>query len=183
MMNKQSKFILALILLWLSPPALTETGNPGSLPLIQISDLEYQGAFIIPSATYGDSRADNVTGQMEYNPENHSLFFAGKTIDGAIAEFSIPLLVNSTDVSALNTATVLQNFRSILDLTADTNPQGLDRVTGIKLFNGKLIVNAVGFYDAGADNTHTTLVIEDASDLANSSVSGYYELEGRAIRS
>ena len=151
-----------------------------SLPLVQISQLQYQGAFIIPSTVYGESRADNVTGLMEYNPANHSLFYAGKFTEGAVAEFSIPALVNSTDVSALNSGVVLQNFRRILNQTVDANPQNLNRVTGIMLYEGKLIINAVDFYDADGNNTHTTLVIENANDIANSAISGYYELQGAA---
>lgn len=175
--NRKSVTIFALMIVCSHIIAATD---PTSLPLVQIEQLEYQGAFIIPSAVYGESRADNVTGHMEYSSANHSLFFAGKFTEGAIAEFAIPALVNSADVTTLNTATVLQSFREILDQTPDTNPQNLNRVTGIKLFEGKLIINAVDFYDAGADNTHTTLVLEDAADIANSAISGYYELQGEA---
>ncbi len=173
--------ISLLIALLVIPPSVNaEFTDPASLPLVQIDVLEYQGAFIIPSAVYGESSADNVTGQMEYNPVNHSLFFAGKFSEGAVAEFSIPALVNTTTVSLLNTGTVLQNFRIVLNQTADGNPQSIDRVTGLKLFDGKLVVNGVGFYDAAADNTHTTLVIEDANNIATSTISGYYELQGAA---
>ncbi|MCF6263566.1 MAG: hypothetical protein L3J24_08295 [Xanthomonadales bacterium] len=172
--------ILSLILLLISPPTVALTSDPGSLPLVQIEVLEYQGAFIIPSSLYGESRADGAAGPMEYNPANHSLFFSGNFTHGAVAEFSIPALVNSTDVTALNTGAVLQNFRRVLHQTPDSNPQRIDRVTGLKLFNGKLIVNGVRFYDASADNTHTTLVVENANDLANSAISGYYQLQGAA---
>ncbi|MCF6348779.1 MAG: T9SS type A sorting domain-containing protein [Flavobacteriaceae bacterium] len=151
-----------------------------SLPLIQIEDLEYQGAFIIPGGDNGESRADYAAGAIEYNPANHSIFFAGYSLHGAIAELAIPTLVNSTDVSALNSATFLQNFSKVLDRTPDSNPQNINRVTGIKLFNGKLIVNGLEYYDAPANNTHTTLVIDNASDIANSTVEGYYELQGAA---
>lgn len=172
-----SLFIAALLI----PSILNaESSNPASLPLVQMDVLEYQGAFIIPSAVYGESSADDVAGQMEYNPVRHSLFFAGKFTQGAVAEFSIPDLVNTTTVSLLNTATVLQDFRRVLHQTTDGNPQSIDRVTGLKLLNGKLIVNGVGFYDAAADNTHTTLVIEDANNIATSTISGYYELQGAA---
>jgi len=171
--------VTVFILLMLCQPVFATT-DPSSLPLVQINQLEYQGAFIIPSAVYGESQADNVTGLMEYNSANHSLFFAGKFTEKAVAEFSIPALVNSTDVTTLNTGTVLQDFRRILEQTSDGNPQNLNRVTGIMLYEGKLIINAVDFYDAANDNTHTTLVIEDANDIANSAISGYFELQGAA---
>ncbi len=175
--NINSVTMLALLAICSQAIAATD---PTSLPLVQIEQLEYQGAFIIPSAVYGESRADNTTGLMEYNPANNSLFFAGKFTEGAIAEFAIPTLVNSTNVATLETAAVLQNFREILKQTPDANPQNLNRVTGIKLFEGKIIISAVDFYDAEANNTHTTLVIEDATDIAGSTISGYYELQGAA---
>ncbi len=151
-----------------------------SLPLIEIGDLEYQGAFRIPVGDQGESRADYASGQIEYNPVNNSLFFAGYNLDGAIAEISIPTLVNSIDVNALNSATYLQDFYRVLDRTPDSNPQNINRVTGIKLFNGKLIVNGLEYYDAPANNTHTTLVVDNPSDLENSTIEGYYELNGAA---
>jgi hypothetical protein len=151
-----------------------------SLPLIQIDDLVYQGGFIIPSSEYGESNANYTTGTIEYNNSNQSLFLSGFDLHGAIAEFSIPTLVNSTDLTELNTATILQNFRKVLNQTSDNNPQNIDRITGMKLINNKLMVNALEFYDAPADNTHTTLILENSADIANTAVSGYYSLTGAA---
>jgi len=151
-----------------------------TLPLIEIGDLEYQGAFRILGGIQGESRADYAIGQIEYNPINHSLFFAGFNLDGAIAEVSIPILINSTNVNDLNSSIFLQDFYRVLDRTPDSNPQNINRITGIKLFNGKLIVNGLEYYDAPANNTHTTLVIDDPSDLENSMIEGYYELDGAA---
>ncbi len=172
--------IVATILVIFSSPSYALNNDPTSLPLIQIEDLEYQGAFNIPGGDYGESRADYAAGQIAYNPINHSLFIAGHKVHGAIAEISIPALVNSTDIPPLNYATFLQDFRRVLNITPDSNPQAIDRITGLKLFNGKLIVNGVEFYDAPADNTHTTFVIDNASDISNSTISGYYELQGAA---
>jgi len=150
------------------------------LPLIQIEALEYQGAFSIPGDEYGESNANYSAGIITLNSAQNSLFIAGHNVHGAIAEFSIPELVNSTLLAELNSATVLQDFRRILDETPDSNPQALDRVTGMYVQDNKLIVNALEFYDAPANNTHTSLVIEDASELTTSEVSGYYSLEGAA---
>ena len=173
------KYIIILsVLLTLSQEIVFS--QTGCLPLIQICSLEYQGAFIIPSGTFGESITDYMAGPIAFNPQTNSMFVSGFDVQGGLAEFSIPALVNSTTIADLNTATVLQDFRLILNETPDGNPQNIDRITGMKYDNGKLIVNAIEFYDASADNTHTSLVIEDASDIANSTISGYYELEGAA---
>lgn len=158
-----------------------ETPTAGSLPLIQIDDLEYKGGFTIPSQVFGESNANYATGTIAYNPNNQSLFLAGFSPDGSIAEFAIPTLINSTNLLELKTATILQNFRKFLNQTPDNNPQSLDVITGMKLLNNKLVVNLIEKYDAsGTKNTHTTLILENASDIANTSVSGYYSLNGAA---
>lgn len=151
-----------------------------NLPLVEIGSLEYQGAFIIPPDDFGESSANYVAGTIEYNSANNSIFLAGFRKHGSIAEFAIPELVNSTEVSELNTAIVLQDFKRILNKTPDNNPQGIDVITGMKFFNNKLIVNTLEFYDAPADNTHTTVVVENPESISTSAINGYYEFEGAA---
>lgn len=74
-------------------------GQATSLPLMQMSDLQYEGAFTIPGDDFGDSSANYGTGTLAYNKINNSLFLGGFDLDGALAEFSIPTLVNSTNLS------------------------------------------------------------------------------------
>lgn len=158
----------------------TQSTAQTSLPLFQIDNLNYQGAFKIPSAEYGDSRTDFTTCSIAYNDDNGSIFMAGHRIFGTVGEFSIPEIVNSTDLSALNESVALQDFREVLDATSNGNPQAISEITGMAYIDGRLLVNAVEFYDAPADNTHTTLVIENASDIANSALNGYFSLDGAA---
>jgi len=172
---KRGIFIISGLLITMSINA-----QLSSLPLLKIKNLEYQGGFIIPSAKNDVSRADYSIGTIAYNNQNNSLFLAGHNIHGAIAEFEIPTLVNSSDISKLNTASVLQEFRSIMDKTPDGNPQNLNRISGMAVIKGKLVVNALEYYDAPADNTNTTLIIETPNALATSDISGYYSMEGAA---
>ncbi len=151
-----------------------------NLPLLQIEALEYEGAFIISGYNFGESEANYTSGTIAYNSANNSIFIAGFDLDGAVGEFSIPALVNSKVVADLNSATILQNFKQILNLTPDSNPQSIDRISGLYVFNNKLIVNGIEYYDAPANNTHTTLVIEDANNINTSAINGYYSLQGEA---
>ena len=152
------------------------TAQTSNLPLIEIDALEYEGAFIIPSTTYGESHAGYSNGTIEYNSTNHSLFFAGHNVLGGVAEFAIPSLVNSTSLSDLNTSTNLQPYRTLLNDVP--NPQSINTITGLKHYNGKLIINGLMYYNANANNTHTSLVVDNASDITNSTLSGFYEMEG-----
>ena len=150
------------------------------LPLIQMSDWEYQGAFIVPPDEYGESNANYAAGIIAVNPVNNSFYIAGHNQDRAIAEFTLPEPVNSTELSELNEAVILQDFKALLHTTPDGNPEGIDLVSGMQFIDGQLLINALEYYDAPGDNHHTTLIVEDADDLENSAVSGYYALEGRA---
>lgn len=152
------------------------TAQTSNLPLIEIDALEYEGAFIIPGTTYGESHANYSNGTIEYNSTNHSLFFAGHNVLGGVAEFEIPPLVNSTTLSDLNICTNLQPYRTLLNDVP--NPQAINTITGLKHYNGKLIINGLMYYNAAANNTHTSLVVNNASDIANSTLSGFYEMEG-----
>ena len=121
--------------------------QPELLPLIQIDHLKYEGAFIIPSGNFGSGSnytADYSSGGIAINSENNSLFLAGHDPTHIVAEFSIPPLVNSTTLSDLNTSTVIQNFKEVLNVTA--NPQGIDRITGMAVIDSKLVINAMEFY-------------------------------------
>ncbi|MBD1262806.1 T9SS type A sorting domain-containing protein [Maribacter polysiphoniae] len=153
------------------------------LPLFDISQLTYEGAFRIQASENGISDLNYAQGPIAYNYENHSLFIVGHAHQQAIAEYAIPEIVKSETLSELNMVeTPIQVFSDVLSQTADGNPEGIDRVGGLYYVNhggqAKLIVNAYEYYDAPADNTVSTLIVNDANALETTSVSGYYNFEG-----
>lgn len=155
------------------------------LPLLHLSDIHYQGAFRLPAATYGSSSLNYSEGPLEYNSLNHSIFIAGHTHQQNIAEFAIPGIVNSAILGDLQMASApLQEFTPILDRAAGGNGQSLDRIGGMEFVNSasgpQLIINAYEYYDAPGDNSQTTLVARDSSNLAGSIMDGYYTFQGGA---
>ena len=154
--------------------------QPSSLPLIQMSDWEYEGAFIVPPDDFGESDANYAVGTIALNSANNSFYLAGHSHDRAIAEFTLPELVNSTELSELNTAEIIQDFKALLDSAPGGNPQNIDIISGMQIIDGQLFINAVEYYDAPANNTHTTLIVENPDDLENTAVSDYYALDGAA---
>lgn len=170
----------ALIAIFCSILSTIAFAQPTNLPLFQIQDLQFEGGFNIPSGNFGVSNSNYSVGIIEYNPVNHSLFLVSHDHENAIGEFSIPALVNSTDHTQLNTATNIQGYVQVLDSPTNGNPQAIDRISGMKLIDNKLIVNGVEWYDAPANNTNTTIVIDNAANLQNSTVQGYYSLQGAA---
>ena len=140
--------------------------------LVQSTDLTYLGAFRVPSGNFGCSDPAKCSftfggSAISYNPANNSLFMAGNIASGSnksIAEIKIPAIVNSTNLSSLNTATVLQNFAdlsqgNIANLGPGGAAIGNGGLVGGTLVNGsKLVVSAYAFYDASsaAVMTHFT---------------------------
>ena len=164
--------------------------NPKAHPLLSIKDFAYKGAFIMDKkATYGDSNNKYASAVFELSADKSSFYFAGRKVDTAIGEFGLPKLVVSDNIAELNVARVKQNYSSIIGTKKNRfnskriptgNPQKIDRITGLILHNGMLVANVTKYYDGKARNTHTSMIISDPSDLANSAISGFYSLEGAA---
>ena len=164
---------LALLLTWPLSAA--------AQPLVTLDDFHYQGAFRLPADDFGEASLNYAQGPIAYNPDNDSLFIVGHAQVQAIAEFAIPELVNSETLADLNMAAApLQPFATVLDRAAGGNPESIDRVGGMAYLQGQLIVNGYEYYDAPGDNSLTTCVVRDASDLAGSAVDGYYRFPGVA---
>ena len=161
-------------------PLLGEAlASTSAAELVSIRDLSFVGAFALPTAEDSVSTLDYSTGVIEVNGD--SLFIAGHDHHDAIAEFVIPDLVASTRIADLNIAEApRQSFVKLLDRAASGNPESLDEITGLEVVGKRLVINAIEYYDAPADNQLTTLVVEDAHDLHNSAVGSFRSIEGYA---
>lgn len=161
---------------------------PGSAkaerPLLQLENIVYEGAFRLPANKFGGSSLNYSQGPLEYNRDNHSIFIVGHAHHQNIAEFSVPRLVKSNSISALPMASSpLQEFSGLLERTNDGNPENLDRIGGMEYIGtngGQLIVNCYEYYDAPGDNTLTTLIARDSSNLASAEIDGFHSYQGEA---
>ena len=163
--------------------AMSPTGgvDPATLPsrLVSISDFYYAGAFALPAETFGASSANWAEGVIEV--DGNSLFFVGHDHDDAIAEFKIPPLVNSRSIADLRTAGApAQSFTKVIDRVSGGNREALDQIVGLEIVNGRLVGNAIEYYDAPANNQTTTFVVQNAASIGNSPVAGFYALKGKA---
>src|SRR3989344_4180243 len=118
--------------------------------LLQKSDLVYQGSFKVPHGTFGASSFDWGEGIMAYNPANNSLFISSHPYQNSVAEISIPTVVNSSSLAALNTASVLQNFSEISEGRKNQIPCiGTHFIGGLLPRGSSLLVSYYNFYDGG----------------------------------
>lgn len=159
--------------------------GPSQLPLLQLTDIVYQGAFRLPAATYGSSSLNYSQGPIAYNPTNHSIFIIGHAHHQQVAEFPVPGLVRSSRLEDLEMAAApTQSFAPLLNRTSDANPQSLDRIGGLEYVTAssppQLVVNCYEYYDAPGDNTQTTLLLNDSRDLAGAEVDGFFSFNGGA---
>lgn len=144
------------------------------------SGFKYVGAFRLPLSTFGDSRLGYAQGTIALNSnnDNDSFFVIGHAHHLAIAEFTIPELVNSSVLNNLNMAQApIQNFESILNRIPGGNADGLDRLTGMEIINGALVINATEAYDGDTNNKDTTFIIREPSQLATSAIDGFFEFD------
>jgi len=126
----------------------------GDAPLLQASDLQYQGAFrlpqgTLPGATYG---FDYANPGFAYNPARNSLFINNHTYEQKTAEVSIPQIVNSTSLNNLRTATLLQNPFDITEgHLGKIGAGGADTyhpiMGGLMVHGNKLIGTSYEYYD------------------------------------
>lgn len=125
-------------------------------PLLQLSNLSYQGAFRLPSGSFCaspngvlDSFAYGGTA-LAYDPTKDGLYLVGHDWDQMTAEVSIPAPVNSADLDALNTATVLQNCVDATEgLITQVGGSAPDvKIGGQMVYNGLLYGTVYIYYDA-----------------------------------
>lgn len=134
--------------------------------------LDWQGSFTVPLA-YGQ-------GIIAISEDGQSVFVSR---DEWIGQYKIPDLARVNDIADLPTGETIQEAVNILgDHYQRFDPQLAKnhrfRVTGLLHKGGRLIVNYCDFYDASNAAPATTLVIADASDLANSPIHGGYNIRG-----
>lgn len=142
----------------------------------------FKGAFRFPPGSNEDiSRLGNSLGPFTVNHRSNSIYILGHQQHQAIAEFTIPKLILSNNYKDLNFSEKIQKFsRILLNKKRLSNPQKIDRITGMELIEGELFVNGLLYYDAAGKATDTTFIIREPTNLKNSKVSGFFELQGKA---
>src|SRR5262249_18996360 len=96
------------LLQWTQSSAFAQVQPPPNdqLPLLSQSSLNYLGAFRVTGGSHGSGDNpifDYTQGPIAYCPEHNSIYMVGHTYDQAVAEISIPNIVNSSNIGALNT--------------------------------------------------------------------------------
>ena len=110
----------------------------GDSPLLQLSDLKYEGAFRVPQGTSDQTSFAYGGTAPVYNPANNSLFMVGHDWYQLTAEISIPALVNSTSLNSLHTGTLLQTHTDVTNGKASDVGSGTYKMGGLLPYGGQL---------------------------------------------
>jgi len=131
----------------------------GAEPLVQPSNLVYQGAFRVPGGLHSGGTANS---GFEYggtvigfNPARNSLFMVGHAWDQFVGEISVPAVVNGP-ASSLATAALLQPLTDVTEgLLGTINPgdPNSKRIGGLLPYAGNLYVTGFSYYDGNGTQT------------------------------
>jgi hypothetical protein len=178
---RKCKKTMPFLIFWLVVSSFNMSIAIAQTPTLQLnkSQLIYQGAFRFKLTTFGVSRMAFAQGTFAIDPTTNSFYVVGHVQHQAIAQYRIPPVVNSTNLADLNFVDdPLQNFVTVFDRVPSGNPDPIDKITGADIVDDQLIINGTQFYDGDANNTNTTFVIRDPSNLAESAVDGFFKLGG-----
>jgi hypothetical protein len=142
--------------------------------LIQLSDLQYLGAFRVPpSIEYGGTA-------LAYNPGSPgSLFITCLDTSGQVAEISIPTPKNGS-ISSLNSASLLQSCKDpTTGATQGLGGSGSSKIGGMMVYGGKLYTSVYVFYDASGSQ-NAWLYVKSNTNLSQSNASGAYKVGSNA---
>lgn len=140
---------LALLLITASLDARVSPGGT----LVGATDLLYQGAFRVPAGTHGSSSFEYGGTALAFNAARGSLFIVGHSHHQNVAEISVPAVRTATDLSALDTAAILQPFTDATEGTLAKIGAGDILLGGLLPYDGRLYVSAYIFYDASKSQT------------------------------
>lgn len=136
--------------------ALLAFCSPVAAQLLQQSDLEYLGAFRLPTGSYGCVGLNDCFSYgghaMAYNPANNSLFIASHDQRNWVGEITIPTPSTDTIFNNLPRATVLQNFIEATEGKKEQfNTGNGSKIGGLMVYGGRLYITAYNYYDAGGN--------------------------------
>ncbi|MGD9948947.1 MAG: hypothetical protein AB7U29_10765 [Desulfobulbus sp.] len=147
--------------------------------LIQQQNLTYKGAFRVPRGYLGGDSKIWTMGSggrgITYNPANNSLILSGSNKEKLAIEISVPTPIISTNITSLNTASVLQVPGNVTNgmwnyLQADGSyTENGGSVGSFLVYNNKLIGNVYAYYaeDTSGYVSHFTASLNWATTGSN----------------
>jgi hypothetical protein len=142
--------------------------------------LVYEGGFRFQKGSFGQGGVSYGGGAFAVDERNSRIWINGRVKHFSIGAYELPAPVSALDVADLPIAKNVQPFVQLSPLVVSRPGRAPDRITGMSLLDGRLLVNATIYYDASATNKDTTMLIESPADLSDSRQLGYFQMDGSA---
>lgn len=159
-------------------------GDPLDLPLLNTSQIEYLGMFLLPlgAAPSGGEGfkfyPPQGCGAIAYNPANNSLFIAALDQNGQPGQMHVAeVSIVAAKTSAFNRSVILQNFTPACggnQHLVETGSLG-NVITGLHVQDGRLFIYVAATYLTLGNQTKSVFV-RSSTNLSTSSVSGPYAI-------
>lgn len=159
-------------LLYNTSASVRTTSDPSTFPLLQFDDLNYMGAFKLPTQSSNGDTFEIGGHPVAYNPARNSLFIGSRL--GRLAEVSIPTPVNSANVNQLPRATYLQGFYEPTEGNLWRVGSSGVSVDGILVYGNRLYGTGSIFYDA--NNVQTVSHFSRSQTLSQGSFAGWSQV-------
>jgi hypothetical protein len=185
--SKPVLVVLTLIIItatgvqWSDGVLSAQAPDPTSLPRLAFANLTYVGAFRLPRNAEGGEDFSYGGQHLAYNPARNSLF--GSSHHNNVAEVTIPVPVNTTDVNQMPFASYIQPFSDPTEghfrefENGGPNPAAL---AGLLVQGNRLYGTGSIYYDALDDQVVTHF--SHSTDLSEASFAGMSQVweTGRA---
>jgi len=153
--------------------------DPLTLPLASNVQFNYEGTLATNNTALSGSG-----GRFCISEDGQSLFIERQYVVG---EYRMPTVFNPATI--LDDVDLLEEIQAPVSITGDivdgsftrldpSVPTNFFRIVGMTHKDGKLLINHLNWYDTSTNRVHSTIVVEDASDLANSVIESNYGMVG-----
>jgi hypothetical protein len=128
----------------------TPVVDPTKLRRLAFDDLRYAGAFRLPAAEINGDSFSAGGGPIAFNPERATLYVGAR--NGKVAEVTIPALVDTRDIAALQFADIVQPFFDPAEGRMTEVGPGAGLV-GLLVYQKRLYGTGLIYYDANQTQT------------------------------
>ncbi len=139
----------------------TASGGADSEVLLTADNLVLEGSFRVPEGDFGAPQWTGFTyggTALAFNPAASSLFVVGHDHHQLAAEISIPAIINSTTLSDLATASVLQPFADATNGLLNSVDEDTIKIGDLLVSQGQLYGTVYTYYDSDGSQLLSSFV-------------------------
>jgi hypothetical protein len=180
----RSRVIAAMLVLAIGSTVSAPGMAQSSAPLLQQTDIVYQGAFAIPTGTFGASTFEygghGLTVYVDPSSGKETLFMEGHMQNpGNVAQIEVPSSFVKGGDSSLPKAKVLQNFSGVGNLSSidSGNQFNASFIYGLLAYGGRLIVGASNSYSSSQTLSHGAT---SSLSLSSAGFTGFTKMSSEA---